>query len=128
MAFDPITGILNIGGRLIDKLFPDKTKAAQAKARLFELQQQGELQEMGFMVKGLLAELQGNWLQRSWRPILMLAFTYIIVHNYVFVPVLGLTAAEIPPDMWSLLKIGVGGYVMGRSAEKGIQVWKAKQE
>ncbi len=128
MAFDPITGILNIGGKLIDKIFPDKTEAAQAKARLFELQQQGELEEMGLMVKGLLAELQGNWLQRSWRPVLMLAFTYIIVHNYVFVPVLGLVAAEIPPDMWALLKLGVGGYVVGRSAEKGIQVWKAKQE
>lgn len=126
MAFDPITGVLNIGGKLIDKIFPDKAEADRAKAKLFELQQQGQLQEMGLVVKGLLAELQGNWLQRSWRPILMLSFTYIIVHNYVFVPVLGLTAAEIPPDMWSLLKIGVGGYVVGRSAEKGVQAWKDK--
>jgi hypothetical protein len=27
-------------------------------------------------------------------------------------------ALAIPPDMWDLLKLGVGGYVMGRSAEK----------
>ena len=33
-------------------------------------------------------------------------------------------AADIPPDMWDLLKLGVGGYVVGRSAEKGIKAWK----
>ena len=30
----------------------------------------------------------------------------------------------IPPDMWALLKIGLGGYVVGRSGEKIAQVWK----
>jgi hypothetical protein len=24
----------------------------------------------------------------------------------------------LPPDMWALLKIGVGGYIVGRSGEK----------
>lgn len=32
--------------------------------------------------------------------------------------------ADIPPDMWDLLKLGVGGYVVGRSAEKSIKTWK----
>jgi hypothetical protein len=26
--------------------------------------------------------------------------------------------------MWELLKIGVGGYVVGRSVEKGVKVWR----
>jgi len=60
----------------------------------------------------------GSWLSKSWRPILMLTFTYIIAHNYVFATMFHLTTVPIPPDMWDLLKIGVGGYVIGRSVEK----------
>lgn len=125
--FSAITGILSIGSKIIDKLIPDKAEAAAAKARLFELQQQGELQELDITIKGLLAELQGNWLQRSWRPILMLVFTYIIFHNYVVVPIFGAPVAVIPPDMWTLLKIGVGGYIAGRTLEKGVKVWKENE-
>jgi len=33
--------------------------------------------------------------------------------------------ADIPPDMWELLKLGVGGYVLDRSVEKGVRVWKS---
>ena len=61
----------------------------------------------------------------------MLVFVVIIANNYVLFPYLQLffqTGAmlEIPPDMWALLKIGLGGYVLGRSVEKSTQVWKAK--
>jgi len=40
------------------------------------------------------------------------------------VPIFSLPAAVIPPDMWQLLKIGVGGYVLGRSGEKIVGVLK----
>jgi hypothetical protein len=60
----------------------------------------------------------GNWLAASWRPILMLTFTYIILHNFVLAPVFHLQVVPIPPDMWDLLRLGIGGYVIGRSAEK----------
>ena len=43
------------------------------------------------------------------------------------VPLFGTPAADIPPDMWDLLKLGVGGYVLGRSVEKGVKVWKDKE-
>lgn len=59
-----------------------------------------------------------SWIARNWRPITMLVFVYIIAHNYIIAPIFGLVALEIVPDMWSLLKIGLGGYVVGRSAEK----------
>ena len=70
-----------------------------------------------------------SWLTRNWRPLLMITFTYIIAHNYVFAPVLtsilqlfdpnyALVHLELPPDMWGLLKIGVGGYIVGRSGEQ----------
>lgn len=57
-------------------------------------------------------------LARNWRPILMLTFTYIIAHNYVIAPLFSLPSLPIPTDMWELIKIGMGGYVFGRSIEK----------
>lgn len=59
-----------------------------------------------------------SWLARSWRPLTMLTFTYIIAHSFVLAPLFGLEVLPIPPDMWELLKLGMGGYIIGRSAEK----------
>jgi hypothetical protein len=62
----------------------------------------------------IITEAKGNWLQRSWRPIVMLAFAAVVLLG-VFIPIPLLN--ENSP-FWSLLEIGLGGYVIGRSAEK----------
>jgi hypothetical protein len=41
-----ISEILNIGSKIIDKIFPDKTQAEQAKIKLLELQQAGAFKEL----------------------------------------------------------------------------------
>ena len=46
MAFDPISAALDIGGKLIDRLWPDPSQAAAAKLELLKLQQSGELQQI----------------------------------------------------------------------------------
>lgn len=43
MSLDPITAALDIGGKLIDRLFPDPEQRDQAKLKLVELQTSGEL-------------------------------------------------------------------------------------
>ena len=48
------------------------------------------------------------------------------IERDLVVPLFGTPQADIPPDMWDLLKLGVGGYVVGRSVEKGVKVWKDK--
>ena len=69
-------------------------------------------------------------LAKNWRPMLMLLFGLIIANNYIIYPYLVLffdkaPKLEIPPDMWQLLKIGVGGYTVGRSFEKiASKKWK----
>ena len=73
-----------------------------------------------------------SWIARNWRPITMLSFVFIIFNNFVLVPYgeafgFPMPSVMLPPDMFALLKIGLGGYVVGRSAEKGIKLWKAKQ-
>jgi hypothetical protein len=46
MAFDPISAALDIGGKLIDRLWPDPTQAAAAKLELLKMQQNGDLAVM----------------------------------------------------------------------------------
>jgi len=82
------------------------------------------IKQQGGIVK---AEAQSeSWLARNWRPLTMLTFVFIIANNYIIYPYLsmfgvGAQALEIPPDMWALLKIGLGGYVVGRSVEKAVK-------
>lgn len=64
-----------------------------------------------------------SWMASNWRPILMLTFTAIVAMNWLILPVVSwfgphLVPLVLPPDMWALLKIGVGGYIVGRSGEK----------
>lgn len=118
-----IGGIFNV----IDKAVEDKDQAAQIKARLQEMVLSGQMKEIEEAAAVIRAEATGDgWLQRNWRPLLMVLFGVIVGNNYLVVPLFGTPRAEIPPDMWDLLKLGIGGYVVGRSVEKGIKVWKGE--
>lgn len=69
------------------------------------------------VVKG---ETDGNWLQRSWRPLVMLSFAGIVMVGVLFdLPLLAENSR-----LWDLLEIGIGGYVVGRSLEKMTAFWK----
>ncbi len=43
MSFDPITGALDLGSKLVDRLLPDPHQKAQAMLQLMQLKQSGEL-------------------------------------------------------------------------------------
>ncbi|SDL07004.1 Holin of 3TMs, for gene-transfer release [Maridesulfovibrio ferrireducens] len=124
-----IGSILDLGSTIIDKLWPDAGEREKAKLRLVELQSKGELVEIESRLKVMLAEMSGNWLQRSWRPILMLTIIAIVANNYLLYPYMALFWAEaprleLPPQLWSLMELGLGGYVVGRSTEKVIKTWR----
>ena len=62
----------------------------------------------------VIAEASGkSWLQRSWRPITMLSFLVLVILDSF-----GLLVNPLAKEAWTLLQIGLGGYVVGRSAEK----------
>jgi len=119
---------------LIDQTIEDKDKAAELKTQLNDVLLNSDLTkfttQMQAQASTILAEAKGeSWLQRNWRPTIMLMFGVIIANNYILFPYLSAfwseaPMLEIPPDMWGLIKLGLGGYVVGRSAEKGIAVWK----
>ena len=116
-----LSGLLSV----VDKAVEDKDQAAAIKARLNEMTLSGSMKELEAAASIIVAEAQGDsWLQRNWRPLLMVLFGVIIANNYIVVPIFNTPAADIPPDMWDLLKLGLGGYVVGRSVEKGLKTWK----
>ena len=105
-----------LGG--LDKLFTSKEEKIKAEALIKEiiLSKQLELQRMQADI--IIAEAKGNWLQRSWRPILMLAFGFIVIYVKFIAPLFDLRIPELENEFWNLLQLGIGGYVVGRSAEK----------
>jgi len=118
---------------IVDKAVTDKDQAAQLKAAIntqMLAQDHSEVQSLLEAQAGIvLAEVKGAWLQRNWRPILMLIFMVIIANNYIIFPYLSLftektVMLDLPDFMWDTIKIGLGGYVAGRSAEKIVKTWK----
>ncbi|MFR5660008.1 MAG: hypothetical protein ACLUDU_19370 [Butyricimonas faecihominis] len=83
---------------------------------------QEEIQSLVYRYKSELVREQsaavgksrGNWLQRSWRPIVMLAFALVILSGMFMES----TLLSDSSRLWDLLEIGLGGCVIGRSGEK----------
>ena len=109
----------------IDKTIEDKDQAAQLKNGLQEMVLQGQMKEVEAAMKIVIAEAQGgSWIQRSWRPVTMLTFVALIVAKWLGWTAPGISV-EIELALFEIIKIGLGGYVVGRSVEKGIRVWKS---
>ena len=110
---------LTLRNRLEEVIAPHKAALIQQTTELFQAQ-----------ADVIVAEAQGeSWLQRNWRPIAMLTFLYIVVHMCVLTPIFGLATIEpdlIPTQLWELLKIGIGGYIVGRTVEKGVKTYVQK--
>ena len=68
--------------------------------------------------KVVQTEAQGGKLQRNWRPIIMLMFGFIIIYDYFISSIFNLPKSNLPEQFWYLLELGMGGYVVGRTAEK----------
>ena len=105
-----------LGG--LDKLFTSKEEKIKAENVIKQIliEKQLELQKMQTEI--IVTEAKGNWLQRSWRPILMLAFGFIVIYVKFIAPLFNLTTPELENEFWNLLQLGIGGYVIGRSEEK----------
>lgn len=118
MALDPVTAALDVGGKLIDRLWPDPTQRDQARLAMLELAQKGELAEFSARADIVKTEAASeNWLASSWRPILMVTFGALIVARWFGWAAPNLSEAEYL-KLWSIVELGLGGYVIGRSAEK----------
>ena len=129
--------VIDSVGNAADKLFTSDDERLKAKNMLEQIRNQLKSQLIASFIAVInakkdiiIAEMGGNWLQRSWRPILMLLFGFIIANEYVISPYIQalfsvtLPVKPITPDMWAVLKLGIGGYIGGRSIEKAVALWK----
>ena len=114
--------LLPILSTVVDKvagnLFPDPVARAKASQELMVelLKYQSTIDNAaGQIIKAEASS--GNWLASSWRPITMLTFVCLIVARMFGYTAEGITEAEYL-ELWSLVKLGLGGYVVGRSVEK----------
>jgi hypothetical protein len=110
-------------GKVIDNLFTSEEERLKAKNEIFKVLKEQQLELQKLQTNIILAEANGNWLQRSWRPILMLAFGFIVIYVKFIAPLFDLPIPELENEFWNLLQIGIGGYVVGRSGEKMIKTY-----
>ena len=106
MALDPVTAMLDIGGKVIDRLFPDPSQAATAKLELIRLQQTGELAQLSAsldIAQGQLAINQAEASNTSIfvagpRPFIMWVCGFAFAYKFILAPAaaFALTAAGHP--------------------------------
>jgi len=131
----PIPALLSVGAKLIDKFFPDAQAAEQAKLKLLEMQQNGELAQLNAdvteqheLTERLKADMgSDSWLSKNIRP---MTLVFILVTYTVF----GLMSAwdiEVNNNyvellgQWGMLIMSF--YFGGRTLEKIMNLKKAKE-
>tara|TARA_R100000935_G_scaffold34169_1_gene54769 strand:+ start:889 stop:1281 length:393 start_codon:yes stop_codon:yes gene_type:complete len=112
------SGVIGEISKVIDNLFTTDEERLHAKNEMLKVLKEQQLQLQKLQTEVILAEANGNSLQRSWRPILMLAFGFIVIYVKFIAPLFGLPIPLLEDEFWNLLQLGIGGYVIGRSAEK----------
>ena len=131
----PLDAILGIGNKLIDHFFPDAKQAEEAKLKLLEMQQNGQLAQLNAdvseqqeLTKRLEADMTSDsWLSKNIRPMTLIA---ILAGYFLFA---GLSAAKIDVNSEYVQLLGQWGmlimsfYFGGRTLEK-IMDMKAKEK
>lgn len=118
---DMISRVFTPLASLIDDLHTSDEERDAARIALVAAQNQAlaltldlEREKLAARASLIAAEIDGqSWLQRNWRPITMLSFLVLVILD-----AFGLLVFRLSDEAWLLLQIGLGGYVVGRSAEK----------
>jgi hypothetical protein len=113
-----LPALVPILGKALGNLIPDASARAQAEAEVAKqlLASSAELERAAGEI--VLAEARSeHFLAACWRPILMLTFGALIVARWLGYSAPGISEAEVL-KLWDIVQLGLGGYVIGRSAEK----------
>ena len=127
--------ILGIGGKLLDKLIPDKGQRDKLKMDLARMQQDGELKELEVRMSAIIAEAKSSdpWTSRA-RPTFMYVMYIMILFSIpmgilsAFRPEMAILIAEgmkawlgaIPDAGWGLFGVAFTGYTAARSFDKKV--------
>ena len=133
---DPISTVLNVGMKLLDKFFPDPEQKAKAQIELMQMQQNGELAQINAdiaeqqeLTKRQQSDMASDsWLSKNIRPMTLIAilagyFVFALMSAYgmdtntKYVELLG---------QWGMLIMSF--YFGGRTLEKIIDMKKGTKE
>ena len=109
-----VTNLVSAVGEIVDRLTLPGREKKQLETDILQLLIAVEEKTITEQAAAIREEARGNWLQRSWRPIVMLVFTVIVLAGtFLNLPILSDTSR-----FWDLLEIGLGGYIIGRGSEQ----------
>ena len=113
-----VPALAPIIGQIVGSLFPDPTEKAKAEAEAMRqlLAHQSEIESAAAKIIQTEAS-STHWLAANWRPLTMLVFVGLIVARWFGWAAPGLQEAEYL-KLRSIVELGLGGYVVGRSVEK----------
>jgi hypothetical protein len=131
----PLGALLDIGGKILDKVFPDPAQAEQAKLKLLEMQQNGELAQIAAdtaeqqeLTKRQQADMMSDsWLSKNIRPMTLL---FILGGYFIFAM---MSAFDLDTNKAYVELLGQWGmlimsfYFGGRTLEK-IMDMRAKEK
>jgi hypothetical protein len=131
----PLGALLDIGGKILDKVFPDPAQAEQAKLKLLEMQQNGELAQIAAdtaeqqeVTKRAQADMASDsWLSKNIRP-MTLIFILLAYTMFAMMSAFGMDANQNFVTLlgnWGMLIMSF--YFGGRTLEK-IMDMKAKKD
>lgn len=102
-----VDGLLNFGGKLIDRVFPNPAERDKAKLELLAMQQAGEINLLSTQMSAIVAEAQSAdpWTSRA-RP----SFLYVMYALILWSIPMGLLSA-FRPDIASAITTGMTGYL-----------------
>lgn len=126
---NPVKGLAEAASGIIDQFVDSPEEAAKAKQMLME-EERKTLTAL-YEARSSIVESQAgiieseaessHWLAANIRPLTLLSFLLIALYAGIFAPIFGAPApmlGEIPPKAWTVIMIGLGGYIGGRTAEK----------
>ncbi len=113
MTIPVIDTVLEVGGKIIDKIWPDAGEAERNKMQMVLT----TFAAQADIIKTEAAS--SHWLAANWRPLMMLTFCALIVARWFGLAAPNLSEAEYL-KLWDILQLGLGGYVIGRSVEKTV--------
>lgn len=135
MSFDPLSAILDLGGKVIERVFPDPVQRDAAKLELLKMQQSGELAQLTAdteLAKGQLAVNEAEAGNASlfvsgWRPAVGWVCAAGLASQFLVAPLATWGAAlaghpivfpELPMETLLTLLFGMLGLSTNRTMEK----------
>lgn len=115
-----IAGLTQPIADIIGKAVKDKDLGAKLNAEIFQAILSVEVDYAQQVASVIKAEANSeSWLASNWRPLTMLSFVVFLgSYWFGFAPEYMQNNPELMDSLFDLLKIGIGGYIVGRSVEK----------